>query len=725
MPKIVSIDAILQDFAIKNGYFNYLNFSKKAVLMLYNLMKDEKHCSIKEAMRIFTNLQQGKMEHDNFIHSEIYKKFTYHREYNEFKKLALGLIFRDYEEVIVAGIYITDETSRYIYEKALANNCPIFVYGLELTYDAAPEHFLYQTLNFQKEKNLEIASLRKGRTISQLNTELDPNFFPEKKENKKKFQLRYDLRFCEESNEQHMVESTVTYLTDFYPDVALVTTNYCLVKKIGARLSNKENINLIFKEKYTAHPDGIFLLKLLDTAILGETDISFIALLKHPYIYEQNAEIIDCIEDSIIRTTTSKQVTQEAQLFLEKIKRWSKGFHHAKNFAEYHIKWSDAITNRITCGGKRVLEFIKKYSPRFTDIYEYRQVLSFFLGRQYFYPFTDNKRFINVFSPKEASFLTYRNAILLDCTEEDFQIRDPLVMLNLFHILSTKRSIVIFNKEKPLSRLLLQIQHSCVGNYEIKKEPTQPIETVAVVKEKLFVPIEMLPKKLSPTMIELLINDPYRFYVRYILAIKETNSVVVKPGHKEFGYIMHKVFQSASKTRFSKEEYTRILENELKTYATRYQYVKNLWLPRGLKILEQFATFHNRRLEEIDILENEKELSIFIADGLELFCRFDRIESLKEDTVNIIEFKTGTIPTFKEISSFVKPQLPLQGLILQKNRNVRFNSMMYCKPSTEKVTVKKLQSPEETIAEIHKKLTTLAQIYLSGEFDFLANITKN
>ncbi|ACT69480.1 conserved hypothetical protein [Neorickettsia risticii str. Illinois] len=51
--------------------------------------------------------------------------------------------------------------------------------------------------------------------------------------------------------------------------------------------------------------------------------------------------------------------------------------------------------------------------------------------------------------------------------------------------------------------------------------------------------------------------------------------------------------------------------------------------------------------------------------------------------------------------------------------------MMYCKPSTEKVTVKKLQSPEETIAETQEKLTTLAQIYLSGEFDFLGNIPKN
>ncbi|WP_238523042.1 hypothetical protein ACJZTR_02180 [Neorickettsia risticii] len=91
----------------------------------------------------------------------------------------------------------------------------------------------------------------------------------------------------------------------------------------------------------------------------------------------------------------------------------------------------------------------------------------------------------------------------------------------------------------------------------------------------------------------------------------------------------------------------------------------------------------------------------------------------------MVEFKTGTIPTFKDISSLAKPQLPLQGLILQKNRNVRFNSMMYCKPSTEKVTVKKLQSPEETIAETQEKLTTLAQIYLSGEFDFLGNIPKN
>ncbi|QHD65243.1 hypothetical protein GP480_02120 [Neorickettsia findlayensis] len=725
LPKIVSLDTIFRDFAIKNSYFEYLNFSKKAVLTLYSLMKNEKHCSIDEAMFLFTYFQQGEVEHNDFIHNEIYKKFTYYHEYKKFQELALDLTFRDYKEVIVAGIYITDEISRYIYEKAVANNCPIFIYGLEPTYKAAPEHFLYHTLKFQKEKDLEIISLGKDRAISQLNTNPDPNFFPGTKESKQKPQVRYNLLFYEMSNEHHMVKSAVTYLTDFYPDVALVTANYCLLKKVGAILS-KENINLIFKEKYTAHPDGIFLLTLLDTAILGESDISFIALLKHPYIYEENSDIIDCIEDSTIRTTKSKQITQEARLFLENIKRWSKGFHHAKNFAEYHIKWSDAITNRLTSEGKRILEFIKKHSPRFTDIYEYRQILLFFLERQYFYPLTDNKRIVNVFSPKEASFLAYRNIVLLDCTEEDFQIRDPLIMLNIFHTLSTKKSIVIFNKEKPLSRLFLQIRHSCADNCEIKKELTQPKETVAVIaKEKLFVPIEMLPKKLSPTMIELLMNDPYKFYLRYILAIKETNSMLVKPGHKEFGYIMHKVFQAANKTYFSKEEYTRILEDELKIYSTRYRYVKNLWLPRGLKILEQFATFHNERLEEIDKLENEKELSIFIADGLELFCRFDRIESLKDGTVNIVEFKTGTIPTFKEISSLAKPQLPLQGVILEKNRNVRFNAMMYCKPSTEKVIVKKLQSPEETIAETHTKLKILAQIYLSGGFDFLSNIMKN
>ncbi|AHX11442.1 PD-(D/E)XK nuclease superfamily protein [Neorickettsia helminthoeca str. Oregon] len=718
LPMIADCQKIIERFALEQQNFEYINFRTKAIIAIYKFLRNiGHHCSISEAALLLTKLEDEENYTDIHLLGVVREQLKYLTEYKEFQKLALSDILNRHEQVIIAGIYVTDATSEHIYRKSIEHNYPIFIQGLvtDENYHPDPNHFLYKTWKFYTEEPI---------TIIDQNKDLDDNFFP-RNSSSTSFDTRYEIKIYQTANDYHQLKEAEKHLLNLFPDVALVTKNQMLLRKIQLNLNHK-GISLFFREKYKVHPDGIFLLKLIDLALLGSTDENIIALLKHRYIYKYNSSIVDEIEKSLLRTIKidARTLEKPASTYLESIKKAAEQLSDAENLAKYHLEWANSLTDNLDLDSKKILRLIENHLPELRDINDYKEVLTFFLENHYFYPCEKNENSIEVFSPREASFLNHKNVLLLDCTEQDFPVSDSQVMLNLFQIISTKKTVAISSKQRNLSRLLLKIQYSnqAVGELSIPLENTESllIEKVETRKNELYIPAEMLPKKLSPTMIELLISSPYKFYMRYILGIKEVNPIGIKPGYKELGCVLHNVFRRAANEKFSKEEYKQILLDELQKYATQYPYVKNLWLPRGLKILEQFSLFHNDRLNRISTLENEKEVSISFEEfkGVEIRCRFDRIEFLDDGTVSIVEFKTGIVPTLKQIKEFIKPQLLIQGLVLQRSQHMEISELLYCKPSVDKIVLRQIAAPMQEIESCQYKLKELLRHYLSGNFNF-------
>jgi ATP-dependent helicase/nuclease subunit B len=95
--------------------------------------------------------------------------------------------------------------------------------------------------------------------------------------------------------------------------------------------------------------------------------------------------------------------------------------------------------------------------------------------------------------------------------------------------------------------------------------------------------------------------------------------------------------------------------------------VAAFWWPRFERIAAWFvAREHAQRQTGIRVLGVECEGSVTLAKGaFTLKGRADRIDRLPDGSVAIIDYKTGALPTDKNIAIGYEPQLPLLALIAE------------------------------------------------------------
>ena len=100
-----------------------------------------------------------------------------------------------------------------------------------------------------------------------------------------------------------------------------------------------------------------------------------------------------------------------------------------------------------------------------------------------------------------------------------------------------------------------------------------------------------------------------------------------------------------------------------------YPGIAAFWWPRFLRIAEWFVEFENeRRADGVVCIgaELKGNLSI-VLDGFSfnLSARVDRIDCLPDGSISIVDYKTGVLPTSKQVESGLTPQLPLEALIIE------------------------------------------------------------
>jgi ATP-dependent helicase/nuclease subunit B len=183
-------------------------------------------------------------------------------------------------------------------------------------------------------------------------------------------------------------------------------------------------------------------------------------------------------------------------------------------------------------------------------------------------------------------------------------------------------------------------------------------------------PVRLRPKQLYATRIETLIRDPYEIYARFILKLRPFEPLAKLPDARERGTLVHEVLERFTRLR-SRGPFDRAALDELFAIG-REDFAKSadfpeiiaLWWPRFEKIARWLVTTEAGR---DDIVERhvEAEGGIPIAPDFILSARADRLDRLADGTLAIVDYKTGTPPSLKEVHS-LSPQLPLEALIAQK-----------------------------------------------------------
>ncbi len=182
------------------------------------------------------------------------------------------------------------------------------------------------------------------------------------------------------------------------------------------------------------------------------------------------------------------------------------------------------------------------------------------------------------------------------------------------------------------------------------------------------------PAVLPVTDIEHWLRDPYTIYAKRILRLTPLDAVDASPGAAERGNVIHAAIG----------EFTQRFASALPADAARelvalgrahfaqiqeFPEARALWWPRFERIARWFADWELARRPGLVAIAAEIDGTISIPLGDRVFtlrCRADRIERRADDRYVVIDYKTGSARTEKQVRSGLAPQLTLEAAILRK-----------------------------------------------------------
>ena len=182
------------------------------------------------------------------------------------------------------------------------------------------------------------------------------------------------------------------------------------------------------------------------------------------------------------------------------------------------------------------------------------------------------------------------------------------------------------------------------------------------------------PKGLSVTEIEHWLRDPYTIYAKHILRLRPLDAVDTAPGAAERGTIIHAAVG----------DFTKLYAKDLPAEPVRelialgepqfaaledFPEARAFWWPRFLRIAHWFTRWDAERRGAITGIDAEirGEISIPLDDGaFKLSGVADRIEQLPDGRYVILDYKTGSARSEKQVRTGLAPQLTLEAAMLRR-----------------------------------------------------------
>ena len=248
---------------------------------------------------------------------------------------------------------------------------------------------------------------------------------------------------------------------------------------------------------------------------------------------------------------------------------------------------------------------------------------------------------------------------------------------------------------------------------------SEPAAVTPIGRPKPRPPVELRPRSLSVTRIEKLIRDPYAIYARYILALEPVKPVSSLPDPARRGIIFHAAIGDFL-SQFPKDlpaNAAQELERQGRRHFAQiadYPALVSFWWPRFRHVAAWIAAQEPdwRAGVERVVAECDGAITFPVAGSdFTLSCRADRIDLMADGSARIIDYKTGGVPSLKEVDVGLAPQLTLQAAILAHGgfRDVpsrQTDAIWYVQlsggnPAGDVEDLKKLPTPVRQLAESH------------------------
>jgi ATP-dependent helicase/nuclease subunit B len=184
--------------------------------------------------------------------------------------------------------------------------------------------------------------------------------------------------------------------------------------------------------------------------------------------------------------------------------------------------------------------------------------------------------------------------------------------------------------------------------------------------------LDARPRQLSVTQIETWMRDPYELYAKKILGFRPLDALDEEPGASDRGNFIHDTLDRFLKENpapdqaferllaLGREEFGAMLDRPL---------VQAFWWPRFEQIARWFLEQQEKRAGIATPVATE-HTGTLVVDGLPegdfvLTAKADRIDQLAGG-YEIIDYKTGRVPTGRQLLAGYAAQMPLEAAMLMQ-----------------------------------------------------------
>ena len=188
-------------------------------------------------------------------------------------------------------------------------------------------------------------------------------------------------------------------------------------------------------------------------------------------------------------------------------------------------------------------------------------------------------------------------------------------------------------------------------------------------------PLEARPMRLSVTEIENWLRDPYTIYARHVLRLFPLDAVDTPVGAADRGSLIHGAVEDFTR-RFADKLPPNPLDELLAIGREHFAGLEDfpeaqtVWWPRFERIARWFVQWETGRREIIakitPEIRGELEIKVSGEQVFKLTGRADRIEQKTGGDYAILDYKTGAIPTVKQVQIGLSPQMTLEAAMLQR-----------------------------------------------------------
>jgi ATP-dependent helicase/nuclease subunit B len=181
------------------------------------------------------------------------------------------------------------------------------------------------------------------------------------------------------------------------------------------------------------------------------------------------------------------------------------------------------------------------------------------------------------------------------------------------------------------------------------------------------------PSRLSVTEVEHWLRDPYTIYAKHVLKLVRLEAVDTPLGAADRGSAIHAAvgdFAQTHANQLPSDPLSCLLQIGRARFAPLDDYpeARAFWWPRFERIAQWLIEWETARRESVTAIHAEirGEVDIPLATrSFRLSARADRIERRADGRYAILDFKTGQVPSDKQVRSGLAPQLTLEAAILR------------------------------------------------------------